>query len=113
MTESETRDTAETLIAPWRNSIDWARTEPELVAVVNSFLSEWSAARLATLPAHLRPTKVEANEDLVRWALLFAAAESRLAPSGDISLRQMTLFFRQVYKRLPQIYREALEAPTI
>ena len=111
MTESES--TSEALIAPWRNSIEWARTEPELLAVVNSFLSEWSAKRLSTLPAHLRPTKVEGNEEIVRWALLFAAAEPRLDRSRDVSLRQMTLFFKEVYKRLPEIYRETLEAPAI
>lgn len=93
------------LIAPWRNSIAWAKSEDELVGVANAFLAQCSADSRSHLPPELRGARVENADQLVDWCLLVAADTE----GSGFAFEHMALFFESAYERLPQIYRETLE----
>ena len=52
----------------WQESLDLARSEPEVVKVVRDYVASLNPSELGLLPAHCRPGKFFSAEDITSFA---------------------------------------------
>jgi hypothetical protein len=92
----------------WRTQLKGAASEPDVLAVVRGFMSEWSRREIEALPAGAWPSRTGSLADVVSHSLVLAELHARFA--GDAAqlklLQEMVLFFTQAAVRAVQL-REA------
>ena len=103
----------EPLIAPWREQIECATTEGELLSIVNHFLGRWPLPQLFVLPEDCRPCHVTNVEQLSHWAFHLAHALEGFRGSEEehLMLEDMALFFDLAYAHLSELSRAVFETP--
>jgi len=103
----------EQLIAPWRDQIQEAATEGELLSITNHYLGRWPLEQLFKLPDDCRPCHVGNAEELSHWAFHLGRALDGFKGSEEehFLLEDMALFFDLAYTHLSVLSRAVFEVP--
>lgn len=86
----------------WRDAIDAAATEHELMSVARSFVAGVPEGELAALPAGWKPRRLRSAHDvsLITFRLAQAYCRPALDAVRERSVRSMLAFFQPLSQRL-------------
>jgi hypothetical protein len=86
----------------WRDAIDEASTEPELISVARSFVANVPEADLEALPPGWKPRHLRSAHDvsLITYRLAQAYCRPKLDEPCEHSMRSMLAFFQSLSQRL-------------
>lgn len=87
----------------WRELIDLASGEGEVIAIARDFLASLDPAEVARLPDACKPRKLLTAGDVGQYALDLVREHADALQSGSPLVHRMAAFFAQANLRLSQI----------
>lgn len=95
------------MASSWSESLESARTEKEIVAVVRDFVASFDAQEIQRLPEECRPGKFFNAEDVTSLAFDLVRAECHSDDGAKDSVLKLSVFFAQASIRLSQVLARA------
>ena len=92
----------------WRSHIRNADDEKALLALVNNYLDEWTAAERALLPGSAWPGRVDGAKSLSEWTLRLVELHRQFQGDSSqtlVQLQNLLLFFTHASVRMAQLAR--------
>ena len=89
----------------WRTQLKSAADERDVLAIVRTFLGEWSKAEIDALPCGAWPSRIGNRADLLSHSVVLAGLHARFRGPGTAlpGLQELLLFFTHAAVRIAKI----------